>query len=83
MGPALLILLVLLLFPFFVFVVGAGLLLLFVKPQGIRPPWWDWGIDEPKAKVEPNSEIEEVKAEKESPRVVKSEVAAKPSRPRW
>ena len=35
-----------------------GLLPFCAKPEGLRPPWWDWGMDE--AKVESKSEVEAV-----------------------
>jgi hypothetical protein len=66
---------------FSVFFVGAGLLL-FVKPKGIRPPWWDWGMDEPITTTEKQPEIKEL-PEKEAPPVAVPQIVIKPSRPRW
>lgn len=46
-----------LLLPFLAIIFAASGLLLFVKPQGLRPPWWDWGLDKPDStKVEKPAE---------------------------
>lgn len=46
----LLVVIVVLIFSFTVFV-SMGLLQWFLKPEGMRPPWKDWGLDEPKDDV--------------------------------
>jgi hypothetical protein len=38
--------------------VALGLIPMFAKPEGLRPPWWDWGMD--KAEEERKKEEIEV-----------------------
>lgn len=39
--------------------VTIGLMALFNKPKGIRPAWWDWGLDDPAInQIEPEKEPE-------------------------
>lgn len=75
-----------LLLPFLLAVFVASGLLIFTRPQGLRPAWWDWGMDEaePVARVETAPVEPVVRAELESaPRVAVPEKAKRADGPRW
>ncbi len=79
-------LLIIPLFLFMLLFVALGLIPLCVKPDRLRPPWWDWGMDksEPAAKVEaaPEPEIAPVVTLEKVSEVATPE-AMKPELPRW
>lgn len=61
-----------------------------LKPEGIRPPWWDWGMDklaekaekpEIEVKVEIPPELPEAKVETVEPSPAKLET--KKPHPKW
>lgn len=82
MEAALVIFLLALVFPFVLFALASGFLLC-VKPDRLRPPWWDWGVDETGSpKVEKPVETSIVEVAK--PIVVATKVEPKPApKPRW
>ncbi len=84
----------LMVFPFLLFApllfVAVGMLL-FVRPEGLRPPWWDWGMDDSKPALKADAapeipapvEDHAAPVEAETSCVVARETAAKTARPRW
>ncbi len=56
-----------------------GLMAWLNKPEGLRPPWWDWGMDKPAETTQKPAIDTKVEAAAE---VVKTKVATRPQ-PKW
>ncbi|HEX8464693.1 MAG TPA: hypothetical protein VF627_08765 [Abditibacterium sp.] len=62
--------------------------LIAAKPKGLRPPWWDWGMDDFVAEeTKPVSKVEGPEPNAlmtvETPPVVEPKIMPEAARPRW